>query len=263
MDWLGLIALVLWVLFPAAVFISKNAVKAWIEKGIQHDFDQQIEKVRSELRKQEETFKSELRSKEHEITTLRDIVLSGRANRQALVDKRRIEAVERLWKAVHALAPYKGIAGTMAAVNFEAASKRTPTDAKLRQVFEMYGRNVPELKEQWENPAVNEQPFLSPLAWAYFSAYQGVVFLAYIKLKMLQLGIETPEKLINIQSARDLVAAALPDYAEYVQQHDPYYVLDELERRLLEELRAVEKATSERNRQIAQAAGMDTSAGGG
>jgi hypothetical protein len=46
--------------------------------------------------KSEDAFKSELRSKEAEIAALRDGILSGRMQRQALLDKRPMEAVEKV-----------------------------------------------------------------------------------------------------------------------------------------------------------------------
>jgi hypothetical protein len=60
--------------------------------------------LRAELRKNEESFKSDLRDKEAEISTLRTNILSGSAGRQALLDKRRFEAVEKVWANVNDLA---------------------------------------------------------------------------------------------------------------------------------------------------------------
>jgi hypothetical protein len=52
--------------------------------------------VVAELHKSDDAFKSELRSKEAEIAALRDGILSRRMQRQALLDKRRMEAVEKV-----------------------------------------------------------------------------------------------------------------------------------------------------------------------
>ena len=53
------------------LFIARHKIKAEIEKSVQHKFDAKVETLRADLRKSEEEFKSELRLKETEISTLR------------------------------------------------------------------------------------------------------------------------------------------------------------------------------------------------
>jgi hypothetical protein len=72
-DWLSLISLIVSISLPAIGLLARNWVKARIEKGVQHRFDVKIEAVRAELRKSEESFKSDLRDKEAEIATLRKL----------------------------------------------------------------------------------------------------------------------------------------------------------------------------------------------
>ena len=86
------------------IFAGRNWLKASKERSVQHRFDARLEELRADLRKSEEGLKSELRLKEGQITALRDGVLSGRAHRQALLDKRRLEAVDRLEDALHRFA---------------------------------------------------------------------------------------------------------------------------------------------------------------
>jgi hypothetical protein len=220
------------------IFLGRNWIKASIGKGVEHKFNTKIETLRAELRKNEEEFKSELRTKETQISALRDGVLSGRANRQALVDKRRIEAVERVWKAVIELAPFKIISATMAAIKFDEAAKATPTDPNVRKLFGIIG-NTQTNDNPPENPARFEQPFVSLLAWAYFAAYQSVVYHSYAKLKVLELGIKEPGELINTEHVENLLKTALPHMTKYIDENDSsvyHYLLDELEKKLLAEL---------------------------
>jgi hypothetical protein len=74
-DWLALLSLVISAGTPLVIFLARNWLKARIEKGVQHHFDIKIESVRAELRLSEERFKSDLREKENEITTLRNELL--------------------------------------------------------------------------------------------------------------------------------------------------------------------------------------------
>jgi hypothetical protein len=96
----GLSALAPWVML-AGLFLGRHWLAARIEKGVQHRFDRRLEELRAELRESEERLKSTLRDRENEIALLRNTVLAGSANRQSLLDKRRFEAVERVWTAVN------------------------------------------------------------------------------------------------------------------------------------------------------------------
>jgi hypothetical protein len=195
--------------------------------------------------------------KEAELTALRDGILTGRAQRQSLLDKRRLDAVERVWSAINELAPFKGVSALMASINFEAAAKETPRDPKLRQFFEMISRTqVPDLAN-FKHTARDEQPFVSPLAWAYFSAYQTIVLSSYMRAKVLELGIENPGRLLNIDHVKGVLKAALPHQSEFIDKYDPvayHYLLDELEKSLLGELQKMLRGEDQDEAGIAHAA---------
>lgn len=99
-DWLEWIPTITSTLIAIGFFIGRTWLKSTIKRSVQHTFDQKIENVRTDLRLSEERVKSEIRSKEAEISALRDGVLSGRGQRQALLDCRRLDAVERIWTRV-------------------------------------------------------------------------------------------------------------------------------------------------------------------
>jgi hypothetical protein len=222
-----------------AVFVGRNGLKAWIEKGVQHRFDTRLEELRTEFRKSEELLKSELRDKESEIAALRDGVLSGRTQRQALIDKRRLEAIDKLWAGISALAPFKAVSASMVIVNVENVAKAAPNDPKIRQFMSMITAPHADKFASYDNPAKNEQPFVAPLAWAYFQAYQVIVTSAFAYAKVLELGIEKPSELIASENIKKVVKAALPYYAEYIDQHDItvlHYLLDDLEKQLVAEI---------------------------
>src|SRR6266566_8383628 len=105
MDWGFWVLLALYLATPVGIFIGRNWLKASIEHSVQYSFDAKLETLGADFRRSEEEQKSELRQKETQLAALRDGVLTGRAQRQALLDKRRLEAVERLWATVIALAP--------------------------------------------------------------------------------------------------------------------------------------------------------------
>lgn len=216
------------VLLVVAFFVGKSWIKASVERSVQHKFDDRIERI-----------KSDLRAREADIASLRDGALSGRAHRQTLLEKRRIEAVERVWAAVVALAPYKFVSGMMSVINFAAAAEAAATDANTRQFFQMIGGQ--NLRENGpENPAIGEQPFVTPLAWAYFSAYQTIIVGAFFRSKILQIGLKDAHKFLSMDNTRKLLKTALPKYSDYIDTHeagDYHFLLDEIENMLLVELR--------------------------
>jgi hypothetical protein len=231
--------LVEWIptVISAATLVSVIAGRKWIEanieKRVQHQFDTKLESTRSQLR-----------AREAQISALRDMVLNGTAQRQGLLDKRRIDAVERIWAATNRLAPFAAVSASMASINFDAASKRTPHEEKLRQFFNMIAPTtlVENIKKDQTIPAINERPFISPLAWAYFSAYQSIVMGAYTTARVLAEGVEDAGKLLKRDHGRELLKATLPHQTEFIDSNDPsayHELLTEIHELLLIELRKI------------------------
>jgi hypothetical protein len=227
------IALLTSMAFNVIVLVSLFAGKKWIEanveKTIQHAFDQKLAVTNSDLR-----------TKEAEISALREMVLGGRVQRQNLLDKRRIEAVERIWAATGRLAPFVFVSESMARIDFDAAAKRTPREPNLRAVFDVIANKSLMDNFERERPAINEQLFLTPLAWAYFSAYQSILVGAYMQARMLAEGVEDLGKLIRKEAGKDLLLAALPHHKDFIESNDRWayhFLLDELKEQLLAELR--------------------------
>jgi len=238
------------------LFVGRNWIRAWIEKDIQFRFDEKVEAVKNEMRMKEAAFASELRSRETEISALRDGVLSGRLNRQSLVDGRRIDAVVRVWTAISELAPFMAVAASMAVINFDAAAKEAAHNPQVRKLFEIMGKNVPE-GHKLTRTAWNERPFLTPIAWAYFSAYQTIVIAAYTSLKLLELGVAGEREFIKTDAIKKLLKAALPHHEKFIDSQDTsayYYLLNELEENLLAELKNILDGVDIDNATIARSA---------
>lgn len=131
----------------------------------------------------------------------------------------------------------KGAATFVATVHFEkllAEAERNPKAKELGKPFE-----VP-LEKMTELGIVSHKarPYLSGLAWAYFSAYQAILMFAVAQMQLLKYGLNNP-KLLKPEHVVRLANAALPGYEEYLAKNGTdgaYYLLDELERKLLDEL---------------------------
>ena len=258
--WLSILAICISVGLPVAIFLARNWLLAWISNSVQHRFNVEIEQLRAELRKNEERFKSDLRNKEDEISTLRNSVLSGSASRQALLDKRRFEAVEKVWTNVNDLSPLKAFAAQMSVLKYKAIAKETH-DPRMQQVLATIGSAAPDI-EQLKSVARDERPFLPELAWAYFTAYRTVLYGVYGRFMILRTGLENPEQYLSKEGIQKILKTALPYRSEFIDEKEPeqYYVLlDEIENYLLMELRKilegkdVDQASATRAREIMDA----------
>lgn len=231
MEWLAaisttsLLAVVLW--------LSKNLIITRLTKAVRHEYDEKIEKLRTKLRKSEETFKSDLQSKEAQINALRSGALSTISSRQVAVFEKQVKAIEQVWNTVIALGPAKSVSAWMAVIKFEAAAKAAAQNPRAREMFSML--STIDLEAIDTKEAQKARPFISPVAWAYFTAYQAVVTHAVFRLHMLKSGIEMTD-VIDTEHVMKVVKLALPHQAEYIEKHGPsafHYLLEELETNML------------------------------
>jgi hypothetical protein len=235
------ISLLISVVTPAVAFAGRHSLKAYIERGVQHHFDRQIERLRAEFRESEERLKSTLRDRESEIAALRATILSGTAGRQALLDKRRFDSVERIWTAVNDLARFRYISGTMATLKVDEIAKSVH-DPNIQKFLSFVGSSGPKLDELTKHAARDERPFVPELAWAYFSAYSSILLGNYAVLKVLQTGLAQPTSFINRDHNKRILKAALPHQSQWIDEVQPeayHYLLEELENNLLLELRKI------------------------
>jgi hypothetical protein len=238
--WLSILPIFISLGVPFAIFVGRNWLVAWISKGVQHQFDVKLEELRAELRKNEESFKSDLRDKEAEIATLRDSVLSGSAGRQALLDKRRFEAVEKVWTAVNDLAKLKGLSASMALLNYKVVAKEA-SNPKMQQFLAIIGSSAPDF-DSLKNVARDEQPFLPELAWAYFAAYTTILYGSLALFSVLKIGLDGADKYLSYDATRNILMAALPHQKKFIEENEPgayHYLLEEIEGYLLTELRKI------------------------
>jgi len=250
-DWIQNAVLLTLVLL---VYLGRDWAKQLIRSGVQHDFDRELEVLRSQLRAAEQRFNEEFARKEAQLEVLRNNALGLRAHREAILETRRLQAVDRVWSEVVDLAPYKSVVLMMATMNLEAIAKRVPHDDKLRRVMGMIG-NLP--KGEPPKAAVRERPHLSPLAWSLFSAYQAILLIAWSTAKALELGLSAK---IGASTSRE--------YFLHVEELEKR-LLDELKRMMVGEeydsanvakaveiLHAVENATEANNQVVVAASGL-------
>ena len=110
-DWIpaltttGLLSLALW--------LSRALITARLTRSVQHEFDEKLEKLKAEFRATEKTLEASLAQRSAELESLRAGALSGITSRRALLDKRRLEAIDQLWGTLIANQSARSLAMTM------------------------------------------------------------------------------------------------------------------------------------------------------
>ena len=216
-----------------AIWLGRKFIATWLVKSVEHKFDRKLEAVRNDFRQQEDAFKADLKSKEKEITDLRSGVMTAMISRQMALDKRRLEAVDQLWSAVTALAGAKSISSFMAVVKFDVVAEKATRNPEVREMFTAMGAAF-DPNNLDRSSSERARPFVSPMAWALFSAYQAIVMQAVLKVQIIKSGLDAD--LLDKKAVSKLVKAALPHQSEFIDKYgDAGYhcLLEELEEALL------------------------------
>lgn len=251
---------------PLALPAVRDLVGKYVGGLVQHRFNEKIERLRSELRQSEATFGAELRANERQIKSLTDAALSLRSTRQAVLDARRLAAVEKIWNAKLASDRLKMGAGMVSSLNldklYEAAGQGDP---KIKLFAETLMAGIDIKKDLQELSALSERPFLPPELWALFSAYQGVLIHSIMHLQVIALGATRFMK--REDALKPLMLAALPEHKDYIEKFGfggYFYLLDVLEQKLLLAIvevlegRDLDEATLKRTAEIIAAGNLLT-----
>lgn len=253
MDWTPAIATT--TLFAAALWLARSVIATRLTKSVEHEFNQKLEKIRTEHRQGEENLRADLQARATEIQALRAGALSTMTGRQAAIDKRRLEAVDQLWTSVTALASARALAASLAVVKLDAVGEMAERDEKVRKFVEMLGFGFDPNKMDHAS-AAKARPFVSPMVWAVYSAMQAVASHAVIQWHALKSGVN-PKGLIDEDKIKGLIKAALPHYGDYIERHGSsvfYYTLDALEAQLLVEIQRMLNGTDNDKASIDRAA---------
>lgn len=250
-DWIPAVAVP--IIITGIFYFTPEALKSLIDRLIGYRFDRQIEVLRAELRKSEETFLHQLRTKDSEIAAIREGALTGLAGRQAHLDRRRIEAVEKLWAAVVEFRTLLPLASIMSAINFENAAKTSIGDREQQAAFQRFFKPFGIEKFKSNNAAL-ERPFVSALAWSIYSAYQAILLQAVAQAHILQFGLDP--KMIDETGARTLAKTIVPNWASYIDSYgvNAMPLLAEIEAKLLDELNNIIKGKESDKDSIERAA---------
>lgn len=251
-DWLpsittaGLVATVFW--------LSRNLIATRLTKSVQHEFDKKLESIRTNLRESEEVLKADLRAKETQISSLRSGAISAMASRQIALDRRRLEAVDQLWSTFTILSSAKNVSRVISGYDFEKLLEESARNQRLRESFKIVG-NFVDVKKLDLSGSTKARPFVTPMAWAIFSAYQAIIMQGVAKVELVTSGIG--KNFLDKDATIELIKAALPHHEEYINKCGDsgyHFLLEELEATLLVEIQRMLAGESSDKASIEQAA---------
>ena len=212
------------------VYFLRDRFSAFFDAGTQHRFDVKLEAIRNDLD-----------AKSRQINDLRTGVLAARTQRRAHIDQRRIEAIDQLWATVKALEELKPAARCIAVLQWPQVVKKAAEEPRVRQMFEDlakgFGLDNPPQRNAYDAHAA--RLFVTPLAWALFSGYRTILSYTAVQLFVLRTGVGE-DVLHKPQNLYPVLIEAMPDWKERIERHGInsfLYALEELENRLLSELR--------------------------
>lgn len=210
MDW-GWIAAGCLVVFGVAGALVRLGLQTWIKARIETS-------VKARVDKELEGYRSEIRLRESEITALQSTLLTGRAGRQALLDKRRIEAIEKVWCAVIKLNAFHFPAAMLVTLNMDEVDKDlSPGNENLKRFFETLsgGEGLDErLKELGGDE--EQRLYIPEEVWKTFAAYKGLLLYCYMRLKSASFGVGG--KYLKDSHSIDEIKNVLPHFSDYLDK---------------------------------------------
>ncbi|WP_227105234.1 hypothetical protein [Chromobacterium rhizoryzae] len=228
MEWIAAISTNIF--FAIILWLSRSLIITRLTNSVKHEYDKKLENL-----------KADIQSKSSQIDALRNGTLSGITTRQTAIFQRQLAAIEQVWGAIISLEPAKSASTWIATIKFEEALEEAEKNPKFREIFSAFSKI--DLNNLPINQAQQARPFISPLAWAYYTAYQAIIADALIRLHMLKDGINLKE-IINTNNVKNLIKIALPHRIEKIERFGHsifHHLLDELENNLLVELQKILK----------------------
>lgn len=182
-DWIP--ALTTTSLLGGAIWLARSLILARLENSIKSEFDRKLEVLRSELK-----------SKEAQIESLRSGAMSGLLTRQGALYARKLQAIDQIWGSIKELEKAKYISLTLGTLKFDACAKESARNPKFREFINTLGGNFDPASLDMSGSKL-ARPFLTPLAWAYYSAYSSVIMQAVAVMQILKIGVEDADRYLN------------------------------------------------------------------
>lgn len=189
-------------------YLCRELIATRLKASVQHEFDVKVERLRGELKVAEAN-----------VQLLAGNVISGMMARQAELTRRRMEGIDTLWASWISLSALKFAVVVSSRLDFEAIRRAMPeTEGLAKMLEELDKNNIEQL--DW-NGGLKARPWVSPLAWAIYSAYTSIIATSIFRIKSSKASI--PD-VLDDASVLAVVREALPERAAEIDKHGLIYV---------------------------------------
>ncbi|KRG80257.1 hypothetical protein ABB34_14640 [Stenotrophomonas daejeonensis] len=238
-----------------ALWLSRALITARLTRSVQHEFDKKLEQLKSEFRAAEKTLEASLAQRSAELESLRTGALSGITQRRALLDKRRLEAIDQLWGTWIANQSARSLAMTMSVMKLENLAEQVTKDDRVREFIRVSGGGFDPSKLNYVTANL-ARPYVSDMAWALFSAMQAITGYYVAHWVALSHGIDS-RKMVANEAVQKLILAVAPEYKDYLEANGlsaSYHLLERFDTLLLAELKRMATDSQQDKESVEQAA---------
>lgn len=211
------------------IWLTRNWLLARLTHSIQHEYNNKLAILQSQLTRQEENHRQELQQRISSLESVASQALSGSAERQSLIFRKKIESIDTIISAIDRLASGRAAADLLAPLKLDKVDEENAKTGKLKPMLEAIksGIDFDSLKSANCDKC---RPYVSPMCWASFQAYKGTVMYAVGYVSMATQGFDRsvldPSKLLK------LAKTALPAYSQNFDNFGisaAMFLLDKLE----------------------------------
>lgn len=228
-------------------FGARTFLKSWIEGQVRQYHD--VERAKSE---------SALRLVESRLSELSGFAIAAEVKNAALLQERRLNAIDSIWGEVGKLARFRFQVSAMQIIKLEEMAAAAPKDESIRTFAKTLCSNLAE-DEVSRFSQLNARIYVSERLWGAYDAYSTVMVCAYGILKALENGLPNADKLFDWSKINAVLKLALPHQEGYIEKYPKsaaFYLADELEANLLNVIRAELSGEQPTTDAIAKAAKM-------
>ena len=179
--------------------------------------ERELEELRSELREKEQVLLSKLRERQASIESLRATVLQVAQGRHAELERRRLDAAEKVWDIVISLRAGLPLLSFISGIRLEDALKGTEKDPSARTGFKdiqsIFNFDLEKIEKLGRH-----QLYVSPRALRAFNTYMYPIFTSKMILMAMAEGLGT--KVCNLPNAENFAVAKeiLPQWSEGIDK---------------------------------------------
>lgn len=204
------------VLAALLVWLFKSWITVRLTKSVQHEYDKKHTNLRSELTRQEESFRAALHERSSSIERLSKQVFSGMSHQHNLLFQKRIEGIDAILESIELLGAGRVAAEFLSSFRLNEINKSTTDYPKIQKLFKTFADSIDD-DDIKSSTCYHIRPYVSPMCWASFKAYRGVIMYGVSIVKFIPQGFDMT--MFDEQKILNLAQVALPDYSKHLEKH--------------------------------------------